>query len=171
MTPWTVACQAPLCTGFSRQEYWSGLPFPSLGDLSYPEIKPASPALQVDSLPTNPSGNKTEVKRHDKILDRHSCLIKVWVWDLLCIRKEDEPVQDSVKGSLLSSFSFFKLFFAISWGMWDPSFLTRDWTRTPCIKAESSFSFFGLIISLFLFLFLKKAFCFILEYSWLTVLW
>ena len=52
MTPWTVACQAPLSVGFSRQEYWSGLPFPSLGDLPNPGIKPGSPALQADSLPT-----------------------------------------------------------------------------------------------------------------------
>ena len=45
MTPWTIACQAPLSMGFSRQEYWSGLPFPSPGDLSNPGIEPASPAL------------------------------------------------------------------------------------------------------------------------------
>ena len=48
-TPGTVAYQAPLSMGFSRQEYWSGLPFPSLGDLPDPEIEPGSPALQVDS--------------------------------------------------------------------------------------------------------------------------
>ena len=55
MTPWTVAPQAPLLMGFSRQEYWSGLPCLPPGDLPNPEIKPASPvspALQVDSLPT-----------------------------------------------------------------------------------------------------------------------
>ena len=51
-TSWTVACQAPLSMGFSRQEYWSGLPFPSPGDLPSPGIKPGSPALQADSLPT-----------------------------------------------------------------------------------------------------------------------
>ena len=51
-TPWTVAHQVPLSMGFSRQEYWSGLPFPSPGDLSDPGIKPMSPALQADSLPT-----------------------------------------------------------------------------------------------------------------------
>ena len=51
-TPWTVACQAPLSKGFSRQEYWSGLPFPSPGDLPNPGIEPGSPALQADSLPT-----------------------------------------------------------------------------------------------------------------------
>ena len=52
MTPWTVACQAPPSMGFSRQEYWSGLPFPSPGDLSNPGIKPRSPELQADSLPS-----------------------------------------------------------------------------------------------------------------------
>ena len=45
-TPWTVACQAPLSMRFSRQEYWSGLPFPSPGGLPDPGIEPRSPALQ-----------------------------------------------------------------------------------------------------------------------------
>ena len=56
MTPWTAAHQAPLSMGFCRQEYWSGLPFPSSGDLPEPEIKPWSPELQVDSLPTELPG-------------------------------------------------------------------------------------------------------------------
>ena len=50
VTPWTVACQAPLSMGFPRQEYWTGLPFPSPGDLPNPGIKPTFPASQVDSL-------------------------------------------------------------------------------------------------------------------------
>ena len=50
VTPWTVALQAPLSVGFPRQEYWSGLPFPSPGDLLDPGIEPRSPALQVDLL-------------------------------------------------------------------------------------------------------------------------
>ena len=53
--PWTVAHQAPLSMGFSRQEYWSGLPFPSPVDLPDPEIEPAFPALQAVSLPLKPS--------------------------------------------------------------------------------------------------------------------
>ena len=53
----TMDCsQAPLFTGFFRQEYWNGLPFPLPGYLSYPGIEPASPALQADSLPPEPSG-------------------------------------------------------------------------------------------------------------------
>ena len=50
-TPWTVAYQAPPSMELSRQEYWSGLPFPSPGDLPNPGIKPGSPALQADALP------------------------------------------------------------------------------------------------------------------------
>ena len=50
--PWTVACQVPLSMGFSRQEYWSGLPLPSPGELSDPGIEPRVPTLQADTLPT-----------------------------------------------------------------------------------------------------------------------
>ena len=53
----TVAHQAPLSMEFSRQEYWSGLPFPSSGDLPDPEIKPVSSALQADSLPLSHQGS------------------------------------------------------------------------------------------------------------------
>ena len=56
-TPWTVARQAPLSMGFSKQEYWSGLPFPSPGDLPNPGIKPRSPAWKADSLPSEPPGS------------------------------------------------------------------------------------------------------------------
>ena len=58
-TPQTVLWQAPLSMGFSRQEYWSGLPFPSPGDLPDPGIEPGSPALQADSLPTELRGKPT----------------------------------------------------------------------------------------------------------------
>ena len=51
VTPQTVVCQAPLSMGFSRQEYWSGLLFPSPEDLPNPGIEPWSPALQADSIP------------------------------------------------------------------------------------------------------------------------
>ena len=54
-TPWTVACQAPLSMGFSRQEYWSGLSFPSPGDLPNPWIEPTSPALPGGFFNTEPS--------------------------------------------------------------------------------------------------------------------
>ena len=60
VTPGTVACQALLFTEFSRQEYWSGQPFPSPEDLSKPGIEPRSPALQVDSLLSEPLQFNTE---------------------------------------------------------------------------------------------------------------
>ena len=56
---WTAAPQAPLSMGFPRQKYWSGLPCPPPGDLPNSGIKPRSPALQVDSLPSEPPGKPT----------------------------------------------------------------------------------------------------------------
>ena len=53
MAPWAIAHKAPLSMGFSRQEYWSGLPFPSPGDLPKPEIESASPALAGRFFTTN----------------------------------------------------------------------------------------------------------------------
>ena len=66
-TPWTVACQALLSMGFSRQEYWSGLPSPSPGDLPDPRIESGSPALQADSLPTELWGQPWYIINYLKI--------------------------------------------------------------------------------------------------------
>ena len=55
--PWTAARQTSLPVGFSRQEYWSGLLFPSPGDLPDPGIEPGSPALEADALTSEPLGN------------------------------------------------------------------------------------------------------------------
>ena len=76
--PWTVACQAPLSMRFSRQEYWSGLPFPSPGDLPDPGIEPRSPELQADSFPTELQGkpntlltvNQTNLHKMEKSLKK-----------------------------------------------------------------------------------------------------
>ena len=62
VTLWTVAHQVPPSMGFSRQEYWSGSPFPSPGDLPDPGIKPKSPALQADALTSEPPG-KPDIKK------------------------------------------------------------------------------------------------------------
>ena len=56
-TPWTVAYQASPSTGFSRKEYWSGLPFPSPGDLPNTGIEPGSPSLEGDALTSEPPGD------------------------------------------------------------------------------------------------------------------
>ena len=58
----TIAGQAPLSMGFSRKEYWSGLPFPSPGDLPNPGIKPGYPTLQADSLLSEPPGELTPIQ-------------------------------------------------------------------------------------------------------------
>ena len=63
-TPKTAASQAPPSMGFSRQEYRSGLPFPSPGDLPNPGIEPGSPALRADALPSEPPGNPLRVKTY-----------------------------------------------------------------------------------------------------------
>ena len=63
VTPWTVARQAPLSMESSRQEYWSGLPFPSPGDLPDPGIEPVSRALQVDALPLSHLGSPIRKRR------------------------------------------------------------------------------------------------------------
>ena len=57
VTPWTVTYQDPLSMGFSRQEYWSGLPFPSPGDRADPGLEPRSLALWADALPSEPPGH------------------------------------------------------------------------------------------------------------------
>ena len=66
-TPWTVALQAPLSMEFSRQEYWSGLPFPSLMDLPDPGIKPGSPALAGEFLNPESPGKPYKANRANRI--------------------------------------------------------------------------------------------------------
>ena len=66
----TVAHQAPLSMGFSRQEHWGGLPFHSPGDLPDPGIEPLSPALQVDPLPIDPQGSP-DTRRGEKKLKKN----------------------------------------------------------------------------------------------------
>ena len=74
VTPWTAARQAPLSLGFSRQEYWSGLPCPPPGDLPNPGIEPRSPALQVDSLPTELPGKPIIHNKTRKSSQENACL-------------------------------------------------------------------------------------------------
>ena len=70
-TPWIIAYQAPRSMGFSRQEYWSGVPLPSPGDVPNPGIEPGSPALQADALPSEPPGkNGWHIKKGSP--DKHS---------------------------------------------------------------------------------------------------
>ena len=73
VTPWNITRLAPLSMEFSQQEYWSGLPFPSPGDLPNPGIEPASPALQSDPFPTDLLGKPTTIYRSTKISNTQQC--------------------------------------------------------------------------------------------------
>ena len=82
VTPWTVAPQAPLSMGFSRQEYWSGLPFPSPGDLPEPGIKPSSPSFEAGALTSEPPGkpNGCESWTIKKAKHGRTDAFELWYW-------------------------------------------------------------------------------------------
>ena len=77
--PWTVAHQVPPSMGFSRREYWSGLSFPSPGGLPHPGIEPGSPALQTDSLPSEPPGKSQTCRQEGKTGGRNVAFSPVLV--------------------------------------------------------------------------------------------
>ena len=104
MTLWTVAWQALLFMGFSRQEYWSGLPCPSTGHLPNAGIKPvslASPTLQADSLPIEPP-SKPQLQL--KMVDVYT--IAVFKWSLKLIISNPDPVY---KSELKESYFLYKI--------------------------------------------------------------
>ena len=79
-TTWTVTHQAPLSMEFSRQEYWSGLPFPSPGDLPNPGIESGSSTLQVDALPSEPPGKPTiNSQTKNKRLLLLQAIMRMWL--------------------------------------------------------------------------------------------
>ena len=89
MTPWTIAYQAPLSMGFSRQEYWSGFTFPSPGDLPNPGIEPRSPALQADAL-------------IPEQIVLFSLIVKEWLlWWFLARDVNQSPVRNVSEGFIL----------------------------------------------------------------------
>ena len=91
-TPWTVAHQAPPSMGFSRQEYWNGLPFPSPGDLPDPGIEPSSPALQEDALTSEPPGKpQGGSKKKEKLKNK-----------IAAIQKKHKPIPNAANSSFLS---------------------------------------------------------------------
>ena len=88
MTPWTEARQAPLSLGFSRREYWNGLPFPSPGDLPDPGFEPESPVWQRDSLPLSQLGSP------ESNIDGNKCILhQSWV------SRKKEPKETSDAGA------------------------------------------------------------------------
>ena len=101
-TPWTVAYQAPPSMGFSRQECWSGLPFPSPGHLPDPGIEPRSPALQADALPSEPPGGSFLVGSRSSACSLHYLYIP-WFSFHHCLASRDiYSLSDENKVSLFS---------------------------------------------------------------------
>jgi len=107
-TPWTVAHQAPPSMEFSRQEYWSGLPFPSPGDLPHPGIKPGSPTLWADALPSEPPGNPI---RYGTVLEKleswnlERIYLNIWTaWDTLWTIATKGPFSENLFFSCLKSY-------------------------------------------------------------------
>ena len=92
VTPWTVAPQAPLSMGFSRQDYCSGLPFPSLEDLPNPGIKPRSPVLQAYSFLSKPPRKPTRLEGDQENLV-HCTKVHHGMFDIPCCasKKQLEP--------------------------------------------------------------------------------
>ena len=91
MTPWTVAHQVPLPMELSGQEYWSGLPFPSPGDLPILGIKPRSPALQMDSLPSESLGESLQMRELDH---KEGWVQKNWCFKTVVLDKPLESPLD-----------------------------------------------------------------------------
>ena len=95
VTPWTIAHQAPLSMEFSRQEYWSGLPFPAVGDLPDPGIEPTSPPWQADSLPLSHLGSPYEYIHIYKGPYSQSYGFSsshVWMWELTIKKAEHRRI-------------------------------------------------------------------------------
>ena len=125
-TLWTVAHQAPLSMGFSRQEYGSGLPCPLSGDLPDPGIEPVpfmSPAVQVDSLPLIHQESLWLLLRVEFFTDFQVFIPFLFNRHSLCI--------DYILNLHTKSVNFF-FFLATPRGMWDLNPLTRDRTHIPC---------------------------------------
>ena len=93
-TPWTVTYQAPLSMGFSRYEYWNGLPFPSPGDLPNPWIESVSPSLQADALPSEPPGNEGSL-RSSRCCQPPQWLLREWGNARGKVNKETRLAPDS----------------------------------------------------------------------------
>ena len=108
MTPWTTVCQTPLSMGILQARYWSRLPCPPPGDLPNPGIKSRSPALQADSLPSEPPGNPKNTGVGDLSLRQGIFPTQELNWGLLHCRQI--LFQLSYQGSPHASTLFFKIY-------------------------------------------------------------
>ena len=107
-TPWTVAQQAPLSMGFSRQEYWSGLPCPPPGGLPNQGIQPRSPLLQLDSLPSEPPGNPMNTRVGSLSLLQRVVCVCVHTYTAVCFSICSYLHSNSFQSNLLIKSGSFK---------------------------------------------------------------
>ena len=142
--------------GFSRQEYWSGLPFPSPGDLSDPGIEPRSPALQADTLPSEPPGNVTQSTGSQRVRqDRsdpvcihkrlffffclwHLCPSKNWVWRpcscLVCTDGGGAKSSGIQTASAAGIMALSQSFFQVSCSWWSEGLFGQSFSRAPPVQ-------------------------------------
>ena len=100
--PWTVAYQVPPSVKFSRQEYWSGLPFPSPGDLPDPGIESRSPALQADALPSEPPG--TPEVRNTEVLNKcFKSAVEAGIVCLILLRSSQAHIRGAAHTQIASA--------------------------------------------------------------------
>ena len=106
-TPWMVARQAPLSVGFPRQEYWMGLPFPSLGDLPNPGIEPAAPALAGGFFIAEPPGKHVfcYLNFTDCSVSIFTYIINYWPHSLISARTTPTPPQPALVNNVLKGSS------------------------------------------------------------------
>ena len=135
MTPWTVAHQAPPSTGFSRQEYWSGLPFPFPGDLPDPGIEPRSPELQADTLTSEPPGKPSVTLALAKISNQLHCILGIEISPRVLASEEDALNQALEQTESSSRFILVK---DLDQGTQNPV-ADRPETRENVLKLQSHF--------------------------------
>ena len=131
-TPWNIAHQAPLSMELSRQEYWSGFPFPSPGDLPDPGIKPRSPTFQADSLPSGPPGKPWMQMRFCQIDSLAWALQGRHEAEVLWLLNAGKPAREDLvsRGSCRSYFGNTKFSVAASFPLkipWWFLFSTESW--------------------------------------------
>ena len=135
MTPWTVAHQVPPSTGFSRQEYWSGLPFPFPGDLPDPGIEPRSPELQADTLTSEPPGKPSVTLALAKISNQLHCILGIEISPRVLASEEDALNQALEQTESSSRFILVK---DLDQGTQNPV-ADRPETRENVLKLQSHF--------------------------------
>ena len=124
--PWTVAHQAPLCMRFSRQEYWSGLAFPALGDLPNPGIEPGSPALQAHSLPAEPPRKPSSSETWHKSFSQGNQNRAQWLTRRILIELHASVCHIWTKLKVCIYWHIWLLF--VPWWKWREK--TKDWVRS-----------------------------------------